>query len=102
MSHTWENYLNYVYFDLAWMGWPVVHNGKLCKEVGYYYDEFDYEAGGSVLKDVILHHDAHADAYLARNRAYLQQFLPTNAELQTKYDGLIAGLMQQERRKEYV
>jgi hypothetical protein len=100
VSHTWENYLNYVYFDLAWMGWPVVHNGKLCKEVGYYYDEFDYEAGGAMLKDVILHHDAHADAYLARNRAYLQQFLPTNAELQTKYDGLIAGLMQQRQQRQ--
>lgn len=100
VSHTWENYLNYVYFDLAWMGWPVVHNGKLCKEVGYYYDEFDYEAGGAVLKDVILNHDAHADAYLARNRAYLQQFLPTNAELQTKYDGLIAGLMQRQQQQQ--
>lgn len=100
VSHTWENYLNYVYFDVAWMGWPIVHNGKLCKEVGYYYDEFDYEAGGAVLKDVILHHDANADAYLARNRAYLQQFLPTNAELQTKYDGLIAGLMQQRQQQQ--
>lgn len=93
VSHTWENYLNYLYFDIAWMGWPIVHNGKLCKEVGYYYDEFNYEEGGRILKDVILHHDEHADEYLLRNRSYLQKFLPTNVELQKKYDDLITGLL---------
>lgn len=90
VSHTWENYLNYLYFDIAWMGWPIVHNGKLCKEVGYYYDEFNYEEGGRILKDVILHHDENADEYLLKNRSYLQQFLPTNVELQRKYDALLS------------
>ena len=93
VSHTWENYLNYLYFDIAWMGWPIVHNGKLCKEVGYYYDEFNYEEGGRILKDVILHHDENAGEYLERNRSYLQQYLPTNVELQKKYDDLIIGLL---------
>jgi hypothetical protein len=90
VSHTWENYLNYLYFDIAWMGWPIVHNGKLCKEVGYYYDDFNYEQGGHILKDVILHHDENADEYLVRNRSYLQKFLPTNVELQQKYNTLIS------------
>lgn len=90
VSHTWENYLNYLYFDIAWMGWPIVHNGKLCKDVGYYYDEFNYEEGGHILKNVILHHDENADEYVVRNRSYLQQFLPTNTELQQKYDTLIS------------
>lgn len=94
VSHTWENYLNYLYFDIAWMGWPIVHNGKLCKEVGYYYNEFNYEEGGRILKDVILHHDEHVDEYLLRNRSYLQQFLPTNVELQQKYDTLISQCLQ--------
>ena len=93
VSHTWENYLNYLYFEIAWMGWPIVHNGKLCKEVGYYYDEFNYEMGGHILKDVILHHDKNSDDYLLKNRSYLQQFIPTNIELQKKYDDLIVEVL---------
>ena len=89
VSHTWENYLNYLYFDIAWMGWPVVHNGKLCRDIGYYYDEFNYEMGGNVLKDVILNHDEVVDEYLLRNRLHMQKYLPTNKELKKHYENLI-------------
>ena len=89
VSHTWENYMNNLYFDIAWMGWPIIHNGKFCKEVGYYYDEFNYEMGGNVLKDAILNHDNNVDEYLIKNRKYMQKYLPSNIELQKKYDDLI-------------
>jgi len=89
VSHTWENYLNYLYFDMAWMGWPIVHNGKLCKDIGYYYDEFDYEMGGKVLKDVILNHDENADEYLLKNRLNMLKYLPTNKTLKKQYEELI-------------
>jgi len=93
VSHTWENYLNYLYFDMAWMGWPIVHNGKLCKDIGYYYEEFNYEMGGQVLKDVILNHDENADIYLLKNRYYMSKYLPTNKELKRKYEILITQLL---------
>ena len=57
ISHQWENPLNYLYLDLAWMGWPILHNASLCKDVGYYYEGFNYEEGGNVLLDVINNHD---------------------------------------------
>jgi hypothetical protein len=93
VSHTWENWLNYLYFDLAWMGWPIVHNGKLCKEIGYYYDDFNYEMGGNVLKDVILNHDENANEYLLRNRLYMQKYLPTNKALKKHYEDLITNFL---------
>lgn len=93
VSHTWENWLNNLYFDIAWMGWPIVHNGKFCKEVGYYYDEFNYEMGGNVLKDVILNHDENADEYLLRNRLYMQKYLPTNKALKKHYEDLITNIL---------
>jgi len=71
------------------MGWPIVHNGKLCKDIGYYYDEFDYEMGGKVLKDVILNHDENADEYLLRNRLNMLKYLPTNKTLKKQYEELI-------------
>jgi len=42
VSHQWENPLNYLYLDLAWYGWPIVHNAHLCKDIGYYYEHFNY------------------------------------------------------------
>jgi len=93
VSHTWENWLNNLYFDIAWMGWPIIHNGKFCKEVGYYYEEFDYEMGGNVLKDAILNHHDNAEEYLIRNRLYIQKYLPTNVELQKQYEVLISNVL---------
>ena len=40
-SWQWENNLNYLYLDVAWMGWPVIHNANLCQGGGYYYNAFD-------------------------------------------------------------
>jgi len=93
VSHTWENWLNNLYFDIAWMGWPIVHNGKFCKEVGYYYDEFNYEMGADALKDAILNHDENADEYLLRNRLYIQKYLPTNKALKKHYEDLITNFL---------
>ena len=89
-----ENPLNYLYLDLAWMGWPIVHNAHLCKDVGYYYEDYNYEMGGAVLAEVIQNHDANAETYMARNRAVIDRYLPTNKELQARYKELITAIMQ--------
>ena len=92
VSHQWENPLNYLYLDLAWMGWPIVHNAHLCKDIGYYYEGFNYEMGGQVLTDVILNHDKTAAEYKKRNRQLIDRYLPTNVELQQKYKALVDDL----------
>jgi hypothetical protein len=94
VSHQMENPLNYLYFDLAWMGWPIVHNASLCKDVGYYYEGFNYKMGGEVLMDVILNHDSQANEYLKRNRKIIDRYLPTNKNLQEKYKVLIEKLYE--------
>ena len=94
VSHQWENPLNYLYLDLAWMGWPIVHNAHLCKDVGYYYEGFNYEMGGKILNIVINNHDANAETYMKRNRAVIDRYLPTNKALQERYKGLIESVMR--------
>lgn len=78
--------------ELAWLGWPVVHNAHLCKDVGYYYEGFNYEQGGQVLHDALLKHDFDL-SYIERNRANIDRFLPTNLELQRQYEGLLTKLL---------
>lgn len=93
VSHQMENPLNYLYLDLAWMGWPIIHNAHLCKDVGYYYDGFNFEEGSEVLKRVILTHDDNAEEYMKRNRAVIHKYLPTNKYLQEQYISLINKLL---------
>jgi hypothetical protein len=92
VSHQWENNLNYLYFDLAWMGWPILHNANLCQDIGYYYEEFNYHQGGEMLNHIIVNHDANASAYLERNRRAIEPFLPSNIHLQNKYRQLVEKL----------
>jgi mannosyltransferase OCH1-like enzyme len=94
VSFQTENNLNYLYLDLAWMGWPIVHNANLCKDVGYYYDGYNYEEGGQVLKNVILTHDENVAKYTEKNRKVIDRYLPTNKKLQKAYKKLIDNLLK--------
>lgn len=93
VSHQWENPLNYLYFDLAWMGWPIVHNAHLCKDVGYYYEGFNYEDGGNMLDYVLQNHDDNVDEYIKKNRQVIDKYLPSNETLQNNYKELINQLI---------
>jgi thiol-disulfide isomerase/thioredoxin len=92
VSFQWENPLNYLYLDLAWMGWPVLHNAYLCKDVGYYYDDHDYETASDILNEIIKNHSENVDEYIEKNRKVISRYLPTNKDLQMKYRKLINDL----------
>jgi hypothetical protein len=92
VSHQWENNLNYLYLELAWMGWAIVHNGSLCKDVGYYYEGFNYKEGSEQLDKVLLEHDKNASEYLEKNRKAIDKYLPTNTKLQEQYNLHIRSL----------
>uniref|UniRef100_A0A6C0IX90 Glycosyltransferase n=1 Tax=viral metagenome TaxID=1070528 RepID=A0A6C0IX90_9ZZZZ len=99
VSHSWENGLNYLYLDLAWMGWPVLHNGHLCKDVGYYYDQFNYEEGGNMLVNILNNHDNNINEYLQRNRKAIDRYLPSNKDLQNHYEDIINKLLHNNKQK---
>lgn len=94
ISHQLENPLNYLYFDLAWMGWPIVHNASLCKDVGYYYEGFNFEMGAEMVKKAIFTHDENVEEYTKRNRDVIGRYLPSNKYLQEQYKTLISKLLQ--------
>lgn len=89
VSHQWGNPLNYIYFDLAWLGYPIVHNARLCKDVGYYYDDFNYTDGSEILNEVIQTHDENIEAYIVKNRKNIEKYLSDNIILIAKYKALI-------------
>jgi len=93
VSHQWENNLNYLYFDMAWMGYPIIHNGSLCKDIGYYYEGFNYEMASDVLNDVLINHDKNYISYMEKNRQLLDRYFPSNMDLQNKFKNIITTLL---------
>lgn len=71
VAHQWENELNYLYYDVLYGGYPLIHNSKMLK-CGYYYESFNAKAGSEVLLDVIHNHDSRIEEYNARSAAYLE------------------------------
>ena len=93
ISHQWDNPLNYYYFDVCWLGYPMVHNAAMCAELGYYYPDNDVAAGAKQLLHILEHHDEAADAYTTRQRQHLLTYSSANPALVSRYDILLAGLL---------
>jgi Pyruvate/2-oxoacid:ferredoxin oxidoreductase gamma subunit len=92
ISHQLLNPLNYLYLDAAYMGYPVLHNASLCKDVGYYYDNCDTVDGAKKLNYILSEHDKNLDEYDYRNKQALLRYSAQNEELIANYDTLIKNL----------
>lgn len=60
VSHQWENGLNYLYWDVLYAGYPLVHNAPELAEVGYPYRDFDPKDGGRALVEALAEHPQRA------------------------------------------
>ena len=64
LSWQWENNLNYLWLDVAWMGYPIIHNGSMCQDVGYYYEGFNADDAVNKIDDVIKTHNEKYKEYI--------------------------------------
>jgi hypothetical protein len=94
VSHQILNPLNYLYLDVAYMGYPILHNAELCKDLGYYYEGSDLLKGAKVLDDILLYHDKNINEYNERNNIVLNRYHADNKELVSNYDILIKNLWE--------
>lgn len=95
VSHQWENALNYFYFDVAWQGYPLIHNADLCLDLGYYYQKNDVTQGKEKLFQAMKNHDKNWEEYTQRQRQVISKYLPGNESVTAGYEQLIQELMQQ-------
>lgn len=56
ITHQWENDLNYLYWDVLSLGYPLIHNSARIKDAGYYYPDFDPANGGAMLLEALMYH----------------------------------------------
>lgn len=93
LSHQRDLALNYLYFDAAWLGFPVVHNAHFVKELGYYYEGFDADQAANQLVEVAKNFDGQREEYLKKSREYISKFLPTQKNNVEGYEELIEKAM---------
>lgn len=98
LSWQWENNLNYLYFDICWLGWPLIHNASLCKDVGYYYTEFNADEGAEVLDNVIKIHNTDVN-YMKNQRELISRFTNKNKRMVKQYTELLEDLVNNSFRK---
>lgn len=90
VCHQLLNPLNYIYLDAAYMGYPVLHNAWICKDIGYYYEGNNIEQGADILKNIIETHDSNIENYKNKNEKLLKRY--NDAFLIKQYDRLIFNL----------
>lgn len=72
VAHQWENGLNYLYYDVLYGGYPLVHNSPFLKDVGYYYEGFNGDEGASALIKALTLHESNFAEYSKKASAYLE------------------------------
>lgn len=92
LSHQNQCELNYLYLDAAWLGFPVVHNSPMMKELGWYFPENEAEEAIKHIKYIADNFDDkdHKNGeYLKKSREYASAFLPSNPKNISIYEDLL-------------
>lgn len=92
ISHQWGNPLNYHYFDVCWLGYPLIHNAQMIPELGYYYEGSDVTTGAQMLRQALVGHDAQYVDYRERQRRNLARFFPDARDTVEAYTALLDDL----------
>jgi hypothetical protein len=92
ICHQILNPLNYLYLDVAFLEYPILHNAPMCKDIGYYYEGSDTEKAAKLLDWILENHDNNKEEYAKRNKKALFRWSADNRTLIESYDKLIWNL----------
>ncbi|MFI4976851.1 MAG: DUF2827 family protein [Caulobacterales bacterium] len=76
VTHQWENGLNYLCYEALFGDYPLIHNSEFLRDFGYYYPDFDAEAGAAALLRARHEHERALADYQARNRVLFERLRP--------------------------
>ena len=94
LSHQTGCALNYLYLDAAWLGYPLVHNSHLMKELAWYYPENNAVKAVEHLEYIINNFDKNHKEYLEKSRNFAKQYFISNESNIENYTRLIEEAMQ--------
>jgi len=94
LAHQRNLELNYAYFDVAWLGYPLVHNSKTLEGLGYYYNGWNADEASDKLIEVANTFDDNYKEYLTKSRDYISRFFPEARENREVYAQLFEDLFK--------
>lgn len=80
VTHHWENGLNYLYYEVLYGNYPLIHNSEFLSDYGYYYKDFDAEDGARALLKAMKEHDRSLKDYAARNATLFARLDPCSSD----------------------
>lgn len=92
MTHHWENGLNYLYYEVLYGNYPLIHNSEFLSDYGYYYKDFDAEDGGRALLKAMKEHDRSLKDHAARNAPLFARLDPQSADNIRLHEKLMLAL----------
>jgi hypothetical protein len=78
VTHHWENGLNYLYYDVIYGNYPLIHNSDFLQDYGYYYPDFSPDLGALALIKAFEEHDKYIEAHKEKSRTLIKAIDPTN------------------------
>ncbi|HQU79166.1 MAG TPA: DUF2827 family protein [Azonexus sp.] len=72
LSHQWTNDQNYLYLDVLYGNYPLIHNSPWLKDAGYYYPDFEVQVGATELLRAKLNHYRDLNGYAKRTSRVLE------------------------------
>ena len=99
ISHQWDNPLNYLYLDVMYFGYPLIHNADMVQDGGYYYKDFQMKDGAAQLKLALETHDNNLEQYRLKNAPVLNRYTKENKEIVDTYRKLLDNLFESDKHK---
>jgi hypothetical protein len=83
------NSLNYIYYELLYYGYPLIHNSPQLDGCGYYYPEYDLTKCVTSILTAYKHHDKDVDVLKDKAKQYLERVNPLNTDVGRIVNGLM-------------
>jgi hypothetical protein len=93
VTHHWENGLNYLYYEVLYGGYPLIHNSEFLKDFGYYYSSFDAEDGARALIDAWENHARNLESYKRNNARLFEKVDPKGAHSRAVHGELVSAVL---------
>jgi len=96
VCHQWGNPLNYLYLDVLYLGYPLVHNAELMPDLGYYYEGFNLIDAAEQIINAAENHDKNIEEYRKYSLETIFRYRPENKLLQEEYTMLLHSLFDED------
>jgi hypothetical protein len=89
VSHQTLNSLNYLYYELLYYGFPLVHNSPDLDGCGYFYPDQNIKACVEQILYAHKHHDKGVETYKEKANEYLKRVDPLDPVVQKTFDQFV-------------